>query len=118
MKAIANLLSLETSGIYDDIINFPFEQVFFVLRFCLNDNIPSVVNAAIRAVNNLFYYPIDEACVDNLLNFGLGIVQPVLMAENDDIEDDETINDQQLAEKNLVKCLVRTGILIRIRYIY
>lgn len=109
---------METSGIYDDVIDLPFEQIFFVLRFCVDDNTPSVLSAAVKAITNLFYYKIDEICVDSLLGFGIGIVQPMLMAENADKEDDETINDQQLAEINLVKCLVRTGILTRIRYIY
>lgn len=117
LNAIANLLSLETSGIYNNIIDIPVEQIFFILRFCLDDNAPSVLNASIKAMRNLFYYPIDETCLDSLLSFGNGIIQPTLSSEEIDRDDDNTVKDQQLAETNLVKCLMRTEILTRIRYI-
>nr|XP_022915958.1 RNA polymerase II-associated protein 1 [Onthophagus taurus] len=116
LNSIANLLSLESSGIYDGIVDIPIEQIFFVLRFCFDDNSPFVLNAAVKALRNLFYYPIDEASLDSLLGFCIGNVQPTLCSE-EDIEDDETVNDQQLAETNLVKCLARTEILTRIKYI-
>lgn len=117
LNTIGNLLSLESSGIYDNILELPIEQVFFVLRFCLDDNTPNVLTAAVKALRSLFYYPIDEICLDALLGFGLGMVQPILPVDADETEDDNTVNDQQLAETNLIKCLIRSGILIRIRYI-
>jgi hypothetical protein len=116
LNSIANILSLHSTGVYDDIIDLPLEQIFFVLRFCLDDNTPAVLNASIKAMRNLFYSKVDETCLDCLLGFGLGKVQPTLAAD-DDPEDDNTVNDQQLAETNLVKCLARTQILTRIRYI-
>jgi hypothetical protein len=114
LNSIANILSLHSTGVYDDIIDLPLEQIFFVLRFCLDDNTPAVLNASIKAMRNLFYSKVDETCLDCLLGFGLGKVQPTLAAD-DDPEDDNTVNDQQLAETNLVKCLARTQILTRIR---
>lgn len=118
MNAIANLLSLETSGVYDKILDIPLEQLFFVLRFCLDDNAPFLLNSSIKAMRNLFYYPIDEVCLDSLLGFGMGMIQPTLSSENEDNCDDYTINDQQLAETNLIKCLSRTEILTRIRFVF
>ncbi|EFA10420.1 RNA polymerase II-associated protein 1 [Tribolium castaneum] len=115
LNTIANILSLHSTGVYDDVIDLPLEQIFFVLRFCLDDNTPAVLNAAIKAMRNLFYSKVDETCLDCLLGFGLSQVQPVLAVDNE--EDDDRVNDQQLAETNLVKCLARTEILTRIRYI-
>ncbi|XP_018327334.1 RNA polymerase II-associated protein 1 [Agrilus planipennis] len=117
LNTIANLLSLYQSGVYRDILELPIEQIFFVVRFCLDDNTPSILNSCVKAMRNLFYYVVDEICVDNLLTFGLEIVQPILAVDPKETEDDKTVNDQQLAETNLVKCLVRTEILTRIRYI-
>lgn len=116
LNTISNILSLYQSGVYDGIIEMPFEQIFFVLRFCLDDNTPAVLNASIKAIRNLFFYPVDETCLDNLLGFGLGMTQPIIAVDNGEMEDDNTVNDQQLAETNLVKCLARTDILKRIRY--
>ncbi|CAG9862069.1 unnamed protein product [Phyllotreta striolata] len=116
LNSIANILSLNSSGIYDDIIDLPLEQIFFVIRFCLDDNTPSILNASVKAMRNLVYSEIDETCLDGLLGFGLGFVQPVLAVDHE-LDDDNTINDQQLVEKNIVKCLARTEILTRIRYI-
>lgn len=108
---------MHQSGVYDDVIELPLEQIFFVLRFCIDDNTPAVLNSSIKAIRNLFYYPIDETCLDNLLGFGVGMVQPILAINNNENQDDPTINDQQLAETNLIRCLVRTDILKRIRYV-
>lgn len=115
LNTIANILSLHTAGVYENTIDIPIEQTFFVLRMCLDDNTPSVLNAAIKALRNMFYCEIDEACLSNILGFGVGLVQPILAIDED--EDDSTVNDQQLVEVNLVKCLARTDILARIRYI-
>lgn len=115
LNTIANILSLQSTGIYEEIIELPIEQIFFVLRFCVDDNTPSVLNASLKALMHLFCNYIDEMCLDNLNGFGLGIVQPVLAVNIDDHEDNETVNDQQLAETDLVKCLIRTNILSRIR---
>ncbi|XP_030763871.1 RNA polymerase II-associated protein 1 isoform X2 [Sitophilus oryzae] len=116
LNTLANILSLDQTGIYDSVIDIPIEQVFFVIRFCLDDNTPSVLNSAIKALRNLVYYQIDDTCLDNLMSFGVGLVQPIL-AVDETKEDDNTVNDQQLAETNVIKCLIRTDILIRIRYI-
>ncbi|KAG5861095.1 RNA polymerase II-associated protein 1, partial [Gonioctena quinquepunctata] len=116
LNSIANILSLNSTGVYDEIIEIPIEQMFFVIRFCLDDNTPGVLNASIKAMRNLIFSQVDETCVDSLLGFGLGLVQPVLAVDNE-MEDDNTVNDQQLAEKNIIKCLARTEILTRIRYI-
>ncbi|XP_066141254.1 RNA polymerase II-associated protein 1 [Euwallacea fornicatus] len=115
LNTLANVLSVDQTGIYDQVIDIPIEQVFFVLRVSIDDNVPSVLNAAVKALRNFFYYQIDETCLDNMASFGLGLVQPVLAVDH--TEDDSTINDQQLAEINLVKCLARTEIFSRIRYI-
>lgn len=115
LNTIAAILNLHASGIYDHIIELPIEQIFFVLRFCLDENTPATLNSSIKAMRNLFCNTIDETCLDCMLGFGLGKIQPVLSVDED--VDDNTVNDQQLAEQNLVKCLFRSGILIRIRYI-
>ncbi|XP_023028847.1 RNA polymerase II-associated protein 1 isoform X2 [Leptinotarsa decemlineata] len=116
LNSIANILSLNSTGVYDEILDIPIEQMFFVIRFCLDDNTSAVLNAGIKAMRNLIYSQVDETCLDSLLGFGLGFVQPIIAVDNA-MEDDYTVNDQQLAEKNIVRCLARTEILTRIRYI-
>ncbi|XP_017772766.1 PREDICTED: RNA polymerase II-associated protein 1-like [Nicrophorus vespilloides] len=117
LNTIANILVLQSSGIYDEVIEIPIEQIFFVLRFSLDDNTPAILNASIKAMRSLIYHPIDETCLDNLWSFGLGLIQPILAIDNEEKLDDKTVNDQQLVETNLIKCLTRTDIVIRIRYI-
>ncbi|XP_066248015.1 RNA polymerase II-associated protein 1 isoform X2 [Euwallacea similis] len=115
LNTLANILSVDQTGIYEQVIDIPIEQVFFVLRVSMDDNVPSVLNVAVKALRNFFFYQIDETCLDNVASFGLGLVQPMLAVDHND--DDNTVNDQQLAETNLVKCLARTEIFSRIRYI-
>ncbi|KAJ8946888.1 hypothetical protein NQ318_008244 [Aromia moschata] len=95
---------------------YTLQELFQLSRFCLDDNTPAVLNASIKAMRNLIYSQVDETCLDSLLGFGLGHIQPVLAVDNDK-EDDNTVNDQQLAEKNIIRCLARTEIFTRIRYI-
>lgn len=113
LNTIANILSLQSTGVYDGIVEIPTEQVFFVLRVCLDENTPAVLNAAVKALRNLLWNKVDETCADATFGFGVGLVQPVLAVDESD--DDKTVNDQQMVERNLVKCLVRTNILTRIR---
>ncbi|XP_017772784.1 PREDICTED: RNA polymerase II-associated protein 1-like isoform X2 [Nicrophorus vespilloides] len=117
LNTIANILGLEASGIYDEVIKIPIEQMFFVLRLSAENKSLAVLNASFKAMRNLFYNPIDESCLDNLWSFGLGLVQPILAIDNEEKSDDKTIKDQQLVRTNLIKCLMRSNILIRIKYI-
>lgn len=67
----------------------------------------------------IFYSQLDETCLDSLIGFGLGLTQPSLAVNSSEVgskEDEREVNDQQLAELDLVRCLVRTDILVRIRY--
>lgn len=117
LNTLSNILIKFNMGLYENVLDLPIEQIFFVLRFCVDDNTPNVLNSAVKALRNLFYNTFDETCLDGLLGFGIGMVQPLLAVSNDVTEDDPTENDQQLAEKDLVLCLIRSDILIRIRYI-
>lgn len=67
INTIANILALNSTGIYDGIIDVPIEQIFFVIRFCLDDNTPGVLNASIKAMRNLIFSQVDETCLDSLL---------------------------------------------------
>lgn len=113
MNSIANILLLNSIGVYDNVIDIPIEQTFFVIRFCLDDNTPSVLGLCVQAMRNLIFSQVDETCLDGLTAFGLGLVQPILAVDEE--EDDNTVNDQQLVENNVIKCLTRTDILTRIR---
>ncbi|GLV42007.1 uncharacterized protein CBL_05035 [Carabus blaptoides fortunei] len=116
LNTVANILQLNSTGVYDDVIDIPLEQIFFIIRVSLDDNTPTVLHSSIRAMHSLFCNRIDEMCLDSLLGFGCGNVQPMLTVDKQDTskEEDKEINDQQMAELNLVKCLARTDILIRI----
>ncbi|KAK9876898.1 hypothetical protein WA026_015934 [Henosepilachna vigintioctopunctata] len=116
LNSIANILSLYSIGVYQDILEIPIEQIFFLVRFCMDDNTPGVLNASVKALRCLVYNHIDEICLDSLYSIGWENMMPILPVDHDK-EDDNTVNDQQLAEKNLIRCLVRTGIYTRIRYI-
>ncbi|XP_050310873.1 RNA polymerase II-associated protein 1 isoform X2 [Anthonomus grandis grandis] len=116
LNTLANILKVEKSGMYDNVLDIPFEQVFFVIRVCLDENTPSVVTASLKAMRNLIYFLLDEACADTMMSFGkVGLYQPVLGVQEE--FDEQELNDQQLAERDLVRCLVRTDFLVRVKYI-
>lgn len=126
LNTIANILALYSTGVYDGVLEIPIEQIFFVIRVAIDENTQPVLLAGMRALKNIFYYEIDEMCLDTISYFNSDLTQPILDYQLPDTEisdktgmaTDQELNDQQLAESNLLSCLLRTDILIRIRYIF
>lgn len=119
LNTLSNILAVNSTGVYENVIEIPIEQMFFVLRVAIDDNSPVVLNAAFKAMHHVFWNEIDEVCLDALYGFGCGLTQPLLTVEKEDVdrEDEKEINDQQMSELDLIKCLTRTDILIRIRLV-
>uniref|UniRef100_A0A182N5W1 RNA polymerase II-associated protein 1 N-terminal domain-containing protein n=1 Tax=Anopheles dirus TaxID=7168 RepID=A0A182N5W1_9DIPT len=78
LAAIAGLLNIMHQGFYDGVLELPVSKVFFFLRFALDENTPSVVEVASRALASLFYNDTDEILLDTLFDTEYGMVQPEL----------------------------------------
>lgn len=109
-ETMSNVLEINATGAYENVIDIPIEQMFFIARIGADEN-STVVNAALGTLHRIFCSRIDEACLDATAH---DPVQPILAATDGSVDD---VNDQKLAEIDLVRALVRTDILIRIRYV-
>ncbi|KFB42617.1 AGAP013288-PA-like protein [Anopheles sinensis] len=78
LGAIAGILHIMNQGFYDGILELPVSKVFFFLRFALDENTPSVVEVASRALASLFYNDTDEILLDTVFDSEYGMVQPQL----------------------------------------
>uniref|UniRef100_A0A182K9H0 RNA polymerase II-associated protein 1 N-terminal domain-containing protein n=1 Tax=Anopheles christyi TaxID=43041 RepID=A0A182K9H0_9DIPT len=78
LGAIAGLLNILNQGFYDGVLELPVSKVFFFLRFALDENTPSVVEVASRALASLFYNDTDEILLDTVFDSEYGMVQPEL----------------------------------------
>uniref|UniRef100_A0AAG5CPH3 RNA polymerase II-associated protein 1 C-terminal domain-containing protein n=1 Tax=Anopheles atroparvus TaxID=41427 RepID=A0AAG5CPH3_ANOAO len=78
LGAIAGILNIMNQGFYDGILELPVSKVFFFLRFALDENTPSVVEVASRALASLFYNDTDEILLDTMFDTEYGMVQPQL----------------------------------------
>ncbi|XP_050083834.1 RNA polymerase II-associated protein 1 isoform X2 [Anopheles aquasalis] len=76
LGAIAGLLNILNQGFYDGVLELPVSKVFFFLRFALDENTPSVVEVASRAMASLFYNETDEIVLDTIFDSEYGMVQP------------------------------------------
>ncbi|XP_035773853.1 RNA polymerase II-associated protein 1-like [Anopheles albimanus] len=76
LGAIAGLLNILNQGFYDGVLELPVSKVFFFLRFALDENTPSVVEVASRALASLFYNETDEILLDTIFDSEYGMVQP------------------------------------------
>ncbi|XP_052863796.1 RNA polymerase II-associated protein 1 [Anopheles cruzii] len=76
--AIAGLLNILNQGFYDGVLELPVSKVFFFLRFALDENTPSVVEVASRALASLFYNETDEILLDTIYDSEYGMIQPEL----------------------------------------
>lgn len=146
-KAIGGIVNIYNQGFYDDILDLPISKIFFLLRFGLDENALSTLEVCSRALSAIFYNDTDETVLDFIFETPDGHLQPSLECEEvgdslvpDNIEhqmsklsltnkafsadvqeNDEfnrsTMNDFQLAETDLMECLLRTNIIQRIGYI-
>uniref|UniRef100_A0A182WSC2 RNA polymerase II-associated protein 1 N-terminal domain-containing protein n=1 Tax=Anopheles quadriannulatus TaxID=34691 RepID=A0A182WSC2_ANOQN len=78
LGAIAGMLNILNQGFYDGVLELPVSKVFFFLRFALDENTPSVVEVASRALASLFYNDTDEILLDTVFDTEYGMVQPEL----------------------------------------
>lgn len=146
-KAIGGIMNIYNQGFYDDILDLPISKIFFLLRFGLDENALSSLEVCSRALAAMLYNDTDETVLDFVFETPDGHLQPSLECESvgdsldpEDIEqqmsklsltnkaftadvqeNDEfnknTMNDFQLAETDLMDCLLRTNIIQRVGYI-
>lgn len=140
-SAINGILSIYNQGFYDNVLELPIAKIFFLLRFGLDDNTPSLLEITTKGLATLFYNEADETLLDAIFDSSKGTKQPIpemyskwdkIDEDNFEVnqsaikvklrpekkpEDNEDESDFILAEKNLLECLLRTNILRRIYYI-
>lgn len=146
LTAVQGILAIYNQGFYDQVLELPISKIFFLLRFSLDDKAIPVMEQAILGLANLFYNASDEFLLDCLFDTKLGRREPVFQDakkrmqleysfkkmsvsnsyktslddgdENEVGSEDANMNDFQMAETDLVKCLLRTNIIERIQYLF
>lgn len=142
--AIGGILSISTQGYYDNILELPISKMFFLLRYAFDDNSAAMIEVTSKALSALFYNETDEILLDLTFDCSSDFVEPTMEVPDAQIEDDDedlddkfanmninrnvfqakvsddennisSMNDFHLAETDLVKCVLRTNILQRIR---
>lgn len=93
-------------GIYDAYFESPLiptlidNGLLVLLRFCLDDNTPAVVSAALCAFSRLISSPFDETCLERCLAWFRGEEQPNLCSrvhmDSTDQEQEVEMNDTEL----------------------
>ncbi|XP_041972240.1 RNA polymerase II-associated protein 1 [Aricia agestis] len=121
LNALAGLLEHNSTGIYTDVIDVPVTKIFFVIRIALDENKVNLLEPSLKALRNLIYNRVDEACLDALIGFEEGIYQPCLENDRSEIEEIESheseLKDFHLAEIDIIAALIRSDILQRLYYI-
>jgi len=121
LNTIANIIEKTRNGWYDKVFNSALliilsqKNVLLLLRFALDDSSVSVVVAALQALKAFLVSEADEVCLDRLYEFN-GHVQPTLMPQLNE-EDTSTLKDNELTQLDAVAALLRSDILLRIRYL-
>ncbi|XP_049285596.1 RNA polymerase II-associated protein 1 isoform X1 [Anopheles funestus] len=98
LGAIAGMLNIMNQGFYDGVLELPVSKVFFFLRFALDENTPSVVEVASRALASLFYNDTDEILLDTVFDSEYGMVQPELALNITHSHEEERRQQQQQME--------------------
>ncbi|XP_053660448.1 RNA polymerase II-associated protein 1 [Anopheles marshallii] len=101
LGAIAGMLNIMNQGFYDGVLELPFSKVFFFLRFALDENTPSVVEVASRALASLFYNDTDEILLDSVFDSEYGMWQPELALNITHSHEEQRGQQQQHLETGL-----------------
>ncbi|KAI1289809.1 RNA polymerase II-associated protein 1 [Halotydeus destructor] len=125
LRCLGMVMEKAHKGFYDlcfnsSIIKQVLEETIVVLmvRKCLDDSSASIVSAAISCLRGLVYNTdLDELFLDRIFacNFDETSV-PELAPEMEAIKMDET-KDEQLVKMDPVRALLRSDLLIRVRYL-
>ncbi|BES89732.1 RPAP1-like, N-terminal [Nesidiocoris tenuis] len=93
-------------------------DVYLLLRFSLDDPSQRVVMASAGAICNLIVNHTDEVCLDLMMGSPMGLQQPSLgvVIDMKQSEIDE-LKDTELLKLDIIRGMMRTNILERVRYI-
>lgn len=121
LTTMANIMEKTRKGWYDKALNpaplvaLSQKNILLLLRFALDDSSVAVVTAALQALRAFLVSEADEVCLDRLHEFE-GYTQPTLMPKLEE-KDTSNLKDHELAQLDAVATLLRSDILLRIRYI-
>ncbi|EFN89719.1 RNA polymerase II-associated protein 1 [Harpegnathos saltator] len=121
LVTLANIMEKTRKGWYDDALQpaplsaLSQKNILLLLRFSLDNTSVGIVTAALQALRAFLCSEADEVCLDRLYGFD-GQVEPTLTPQLED-KDTSSLKDHELAQLDTVAALVRSDILLRIRYI-
>ncbi|XP_031841517.1 RNA polymerase II-associated protein 1 [Nomia melanderi] len=122
LTTLANIIEKSRSGWYDKALQpaplnaLSQKNILLLLRFSLDDTSVAVVTATLQALRAFLYSEADEVCLDRLYGFN-NYKEPVLKTPKTDVSDTSDLKDHELAQLDAIAALLRSDILLRIRYI-
>ncbi|KAK2580074.1 hypothetical protein KPH14_012357 [Odynerus spinipes] len=122
LTTLANILENSRKGWYDKalqpapLIVLSQRDVLLLLRFSLDDTSIAVVTATLQAMRAFIFSEADEVCLDRMFGWDR-YMEPTLKPSPTDVKDENTLKDHELAQLDAVSALLRSDILLRIRYI-
>ncbi|XP_003704937.3 RNA polymerase II-associated protein 1 [Megachile rotundata] len=122
LTTIANIIEKSHKGWYDKVLQpaplttLSQRNLLLLLRFSLDDTSTAVVTATLQALRSFLYSEADEVCLDRLYGFQ-NYKEPILSVPKTDVTDISNLKDHELAQLDAIAALLRTDILLRIRYI-
>ncbi|XP_076237613.1 RNA polymerase II-associated protein 1 [Calliopsis andreniformis] len=122
LTTLANVMEKSRKGWYDKVLQPPplttlsQRNLLLLLRFSLDDTSVAVITATLQALRAFLYSEADELCLDRLYGFQ-NFREPIITPPKTDVTDTSNLKDHELAQLDAVAALLRTDILLRIRYI-
>ncbi|KZC10341.1 RNA polymerase II-associated protein 1 [Dufourea novaeangliae] len=122
LTTLANIMEKSRNGWYDKALQpapltaLSQKNLVLLLRFSLDDTSIAVVTATLQTLRALLFSEADEVCLDRLYGFE-NYNEPVLKTPKTDVPDTSSLKDHELAQFDTIAALLRTDILLRIRYI-
>ncbi|XP_066582769.1 RNA polymerase II-associated protein 1 isoform X2 [Prorops nasuta] len=119
---LANIIEKSHRGWYDKALHpaplsaLSERNILLLLRFSLDDTSIAVVTAVLQTLKSFLCCKEDEICLDRL--YGLNnYAEPFLFPLLTDVKDTSDLKDHELAQLDAVGAILRTDIVLRLRYI-
>lgn len=121
LTTLANIIEKSRKGWYDKALQpapltaLSQKNLLLLLRFSLDETSVAVITATLQALRAFLYSEADEVCLDRLYGFR-NYKEPVLATPKTDVDDISSLKDHELVQLDAIAALLRTDILLRIRY--
>jgi len=127
LQTLANIIRQAHTGVYDLELQLPLipklieAGLVFLVRWAMDEQVEVIFMIALECLASLIAPKTDEKILEETFHWPCGYLQPMLTPPEIDLgekKNESDLNDIEILEQDLIKCLFRMNLLKRILYLF